>query len=252
MQAIHSGTTTERLVRAVLLVIMLSGFAGWYLWDGYVGYARANARALLELLGRQDEPPPAIDWELTEELANRLSADLGDQANLVNIEARLGQPTLQHGDDTYYLGPGGHLRVSTSPQGTTEAQWNDGRYGESELKSQRGIGYVLGVLTLAAIGHLLGVLATRVSLTDEGLRIGRKPIIPLDAIAGLTIPSRGRGNVVVVEYEMDGRSRSVALDSYVVKKQPAIIAAIQERKGFSEQSGAAGTSPDPLEGADSR
>ena len=58
MQAIHSGTTTERLVRAVLLVIMLTGFAAWYLWDGHVGYPRANARALIELLGRQDQPPP--------------------------------------------------------------------------------------------------------------------------------------------------------------------------------------------------
>jgi hypothetical protein len=250
MQAIHSGTTTERLVRAILLVIMLIGFAGWYLWDGYVGYPRANARALLGLLGRQDEPQPVINWEFTEEVADRIIADLGDQANPATIEARLGRPAVRHGDDTYYLGPGGHLRVSMSDDGITEAEWIQGRYGESEQKSQRWIGYVLGVLGLAGVGHFLGVLVTRVSLTEEGLKIGRRPLIPLEAISGLTIPARGRGNVVVVEYEIDGESGSVALDGYVVKKQPAIIAAIREQKGFPEQPGAADTSPEPTEGGD--
>lgn len=244
MQPIHSGTTTERLVRALLLVILMNGFAIWYLWDGYAGYPRANARALIELLGLQGDPAPVINWELTEQSANRIISDLEDRATGADVESRLGEPALQHGSNTYYLGRGGHLRVSMNGNRVAEMLWGQGRYSESEQRSQRGIGYVLGVIGLAAIGHLLGVLVTRVSLTDEGLKIGRRPMIPLDAITGLAIPDRARGAAVVVEYVIDGRPGSAPLDAYIVKEQPAIIAAIRERKGFPDSAGSSRTTQD--------
>ena len=39
MQPISSGTTTERIARSTLLVVLVNGFAVAFLWDGYVGYA---------------------------------------------------------------------------------------------------------------------------------------------------------------------------------------------------------------------
>ncbi len=51
MNNISSGSSAGRVIRAILLAVLVDGFAGAYLWDGYVGYARDNARALTGSLG---------------------------------------------------------------------------------------------------------------------------------------------------------------------------------------------------------
>ena len=237
MKPIHSGTTTERLVRAVLLVILVNVFAGWYLWDGHVGYPRANARGLIELLGLEASSRPLIHLELTKEAAGRFIRDFGDQAGLDKVKARFGPPAIEHDENLYFLGPGGHLCVTMNAEGAAKIRWSDGRYNESELKSQRGIGYVLGAIGLVVIAHLVRVLATRVSLTDEGLKIGRKPMITFDAITGLRTPDEPRGDAVVVEFVVNGRPGTVSLDSYVIKEQRAIVEAIRRRKGLADATG---------------
>ena len=90
---------------------------------------------------------------------------------------------------------------------------------------------------LVTIAHFVRVVTTRVSLTEDGLRVGRRPTIPLDAITGFSVSSRGRDDVVNIEYVVEGKSCTVRLDSYVVKETPAIVAAIRERKGFAPASG---------------
>jgi hypothetical protein len=133
--------------------------------------------------------------------------------------------------------------------GIAKTRWSDGRYNESELKSQRGIGYVIGVIGLVVIAHLVRVLVTRVSLTDEGLKIGRRPVIPFEAIAGLRTLDEAGSDSVTVAFEVEGRPGTVSLDSYVIKEQRAIVEAIRQRKGFADVAGSTDGAETPGEGS---
>jgi hypothetical protein len=73
----------------------------------------------------------------------------------------------------------------------------------------------------------------RVSVTDAGLRVSGKPLIPFDAITVLrTTDAEKRPDAVAVEYVINGRAGSVKLDSYVVRDLPGVVAALRERAGF--------------------
>lgn len=237
MQPIHSGTTGGRIARATLLVILINGFAVAYLWDGYAGYARENVRVLVESLGLPTDPLPTIDPELTETEGPDLAGEMTETGTTTAVTARLGEPALRHGNDMYYFGPAGHLRIRTVRDRVTEAAWRGGTHSAADLRWQRLIGFVLAVVGLVTIVHFVRVVTTRASLTEEGLSIGRRPTIPLEAITGFSVSSRDRDDVVNIEYVLDGKSCTVRLDSYVIKETPAIVAAIRERKGFAPASG---------------
>ncbi len=240
MHPIHSGTTGGRIARAALLAILINGFAVAYLWDGYAGYARDNVKVVVESLGLPTDPLPTIDPELTEAEGPRLAREMADAGAAAAVTARLGEPALRHGDDVYYFGPAGHLRLKTAEARVVGADWKDGAHSASDLKWQRWIGYVLALVGLVTIVHFVRVVTTRVTLTEDGLRIGRRPAIPFEAITGLSVSSGGKDEVANVEYNLKGQSGAVRLDSYVVKEVPAIAAAIRERKGFPASSGTTG------------
>ena len=241
MQPIHSGTTGGRIARAALLVILINGFSVAYLWDGYAGYARDNVKVVVESLGLPTDPLPTIDPGLTKAEGSHLARETADAGTIAAVTAQLGEPALRHGEDMYYFGPAGHLRVKTAGARVVGADWKDGSHSAADLKWQRWIGYVLALVGLVTIVHFIRVVTTRGSLTEDGLRIGRRPAIPFDAITGLSVSSGAKDDVISVEYTLEGQSGAVRLDSYVIKQTPAIAAAIRERKGFpasSETTGA--------------
>lgn len=233
MQPIRSGTTTERIVRTALLVVLTNGFGIAFLWDGYVGYARDNAEQLMGALGLDRGPFPAITPEVTSAEAQRVIQNISPGTDAVAVEALLGGPTLEHGDDMYYLGPGGHLRIRLDRGRVASVKWIDGIHPESELTHQRWIGYGLGVLGLLFLLHFIHVVTTRVTLTDEGLKIRGRPLIPFAAMDALQADRSGRSGRVELEYSLAGRRSLLMLDQYVVKHLPAIVAAICERKAFT-------------------
>ena len=243
MQPIHSGTTGGRIARAALLVILTNGFAVAYLWDGYVGYARDNVRIVVKSLGLPTDPLPTVDPGLTEAKGPELAGEMADAGSTAAVTARLGEPALRHSNDVYYFGPAGHLRVRMSGERVLEAAWKGGTHSAADLNWQRWIGYALAVVGLVAIGHFARVAVTHASLTEEGLRIGRRPVISFDAITGLSEDAGGKGEVVTVEYSARGQAATVRLDGYVIKETPAIVAAIRERKGFPRPSGTMGGPP---------
>ena len=233
MQPIRSGTTTERIVRTTLLVVLTNGFAIAFLWDGYVGYARENAEQLVGSLGLKPDPFPAITPELTSVEARRFVQEVSPGTNAAAVKALLGEPTLDHGDDIYYLGPGGNLRIRLDRGRVTGVKWVDGIHPESELAHQRWIGYGLGALGVLFILHFIRVVTTCVTLTNEGLKIRGRPLIPFAAMDALQADRSGRSGRVELEYSLAGRRGLLRLDQYVVKHLPAIVAAICERKDFT-------------------
>lgn len=233
MQNIVSGPSTERLVRTLLLMLLIDGFTLAYLWDGYGGYARQNAAELVRLLGLPVDTAPPIHSTLTASEAQRVTQSVKIGAELSTITSVLGQPGLEHGNDAYFLGPGGWLKVQKSRERIASVAWTDGPKTESDQKWQRWIGYALAACGLLIMIRLVVVASARLVLSDAGLQEGGRTPIPFDAIAAVRADPAGRSGCVEIEHSLDGRLQRVRLDRYVYKRLPEIVAAICERKGFA-------------------
>jgi hypothetical protein len=161
MEPIVSGTTTERLIRAGLLAVLVSAFAIMYLWDGYGGYARDNVHSLAETLGVNPDPLPPVNPELTESQALSIARKILPGSAVEEVTAQLGPPSFQMDDHRYYVGPGGRLQFETRNGRIVEGHWHAGVHSEADINTQRWIGIILAACALAALGHLIRVLATR-------------------------------------------------------------------------------------------
>lgn len=232
MQKIVSGTSTERAFRTLLLMLLIDGFTVAYLWDGYVGYARQNANELVRLLGLPADAAPPINATLTASEAQRIAREVKAGVELSSITSVLGNPSLEHGGDAYFLGPGGWLKVQLTSGRIVSVAWTNGPKTESDQQWQRWIGYALAVVGLIVALRLALILTTRLTLSDAGLQVGGRLLIPFDAITALRADPAGRSGCVEIEYSLDGRLQRVGLDRYVYKRLPEIVGAICGRKGF--------------------
>lgn len=233
MLPMTSGTTTERIVRTMIPTLLFSGLAGAFLWDGFVGYARDNAEKLVQSLGLESDTAPVINTELTAARGRDLAGQIGAGDDFLSATRELGPPAFESGDDAYYVGPAGHLRVRHRSGRVENAEWVIAAHSESELTWQRGIGYVLSVVGFAMFLQLVRVLTLRVALTEDGLSLRGRPAIPFDAMTALRPVRSGTPGLSDLEYSIAGRTRSIRLDDYVIKEYQAIIEAICERAGLS-------------------
>lgn len=229
MEPIHSGTTAGRIARTLLMMILVCGWSAWSLVDGYVRYPKANVESVLRTrLGIEPpDPLPVIDSELTEERASEIK----EQEPFDAVASRLGGGPFRHDGAVYYFGYGGSVRLEVKHGRVASRQWIDGpNHTATDLLIQKVIGFGLIPVGLAFIVQFVRVVTTRVSLTDAGLKVRGKPLIPLEAITGVRT-GKARG-VATVDYTLNDRAATIRLDDYVVKEQAAIVTAICQRKGF--------------------
>ncbi len=234
MEPIVSGTTTERIARTTLVTVLVSGFAIWFLWDGYVRYPRDNARQLLESLGLDRNQTLTINPKLTTAEARRLMGAVRNRAPYDEAEAVLGDPAIEHGDQAYYLGPGGHLRLRVASGRVAAIAWIDGVHSEMSQALQRWLGYVLGLFGLILLVRFVRVVTTRVSLTDAGLKVRGHPTVPFSAIKSLRRERSGKIGLIDLGYEVNGQKRVARLDNYVINKYDAVLTAICEQTGLAD------------------
>ena len=232
METITSGTTTERILRALLLALLVDLFAVAYLWDGYVGYARENGEELARLLGVEPDAVPAGLSELTRERGTALADQTKPGTEFAAVTSELGEPTVVHGDDAYYLGPAGWLHIAKSRDRVTSASWTYGKRTESDQQWQRWIGYVLALAGLVATANLARVLRTRATLTDAGLSLGGRRRVSWDDITGINTDPSSKDFRAELTISTGGKPSVLTLNAYVYKHLPAIVAAIRKRKGF--------------------
>ena len=237
MQPIHSGATKERIVRTALLAIMILGCAAWFLRDGYFTYPRANVEAVLETkLGvTPPDPLPTIDPRFTARFDPGISGGEPPET-LEEVISRLGgKPYRPPNSDNvaYYFGVVGSLELVAQTDQSVVASWTDGPiHGASDIQWQRWIGFGICPIGLALLVQLIRVLKTRVSLTDDGLRLGGKGVIPFDAMTGISADRYRKAGDVDLKYSLGSKPLSVRLDNYAIKEFPAILTAICEAKGF--------------------
>lgn len=228
---ISSGTSAERIIRSLLLSLFVDVFAVLYLYDGYVGYAHDNAVQLAALMGLPASSAPSPNPQLTAKRGRELSQEIRIGQALDKLVAELGAPGIHQPDAAYFLGPGGWLKVDLNQDRANGAKWHDGPHTESDLSIQRLIGWILVVLGFAATLNLGRVLSTRAALTDAGLQLTGKPLVPFDAMTALRMPSSDAG-VSQLDYTHNNQPATIRLDPYMYKNASAIAQAIKQHKGF--------------------
>ena len=232
MTPIHSRTSTERIVRSLLLSLLVDVFAVMYLYDGFVGYPQKNAVQFTMLLGRSAADSFAPNSQLTAERGRRFAETLRAGQPPDKTATELGPPTVRQDNAAYFLGPGGWLKVELDRDRVISAKWFDGPHTESDQSIQRLIGWILVLVGFAATLNLGRVIATRASLTDAGLQVTGRPLVSFESMTALRSSSSAAG-VSELDYTHDGQSATLRLDPYLYKNAVAISQAIAERKGFS-------------------
>jgi hypothetical protein len=234
MEPIVSGTTTEKIVRAALLAALVSAFAIAFLWDGYVDYARENVRELARSLGLDPDQSISINDRLTASEAQRLIQEVGRGVAYVTAEDVLGRPSLDAQDQVYYVGPGGHIRLHIDRGRVSDIEWITGVHSETDQMAQRWLGHLLGIIGLVLIFRVFRILTMRISLTDAGLKVRGRPVIPFASMTALRAEPSGKIGLIDLEYELDGRKEVLRLDDYAVKEYEAILAAICEHASLAD------------------
>jgi hypothetical protein len=232
MTQITSRTSTERIVRSLLLSLLVDVFAVYFLYDGYVGYPQKNAVQFASLFGQSAGEAPAPNPRLTAGQARRVVESTSAGAPLDKISAELGPPAMRQADAAYFLGPGGWLKVDIDGDRSRSAKWFDAPHTESDQSIQRLIGWMLVALGIAATLNLARVFATRAQLTDAGLQVTGRPLVPLESITAVRTSTSAAG-VSEIDYSHKGQMATLRLDPYLYKEAAAIAHAIAERKGFA-------------------
>ena len=228
---IQSGTTPERLFRTTVITLLVCGYSGWSLWDGYVAYPRTNVEsALRNKIGVMIlKTLPVSDRKLTADRAG--GGQTGEP--LSAVVARLGQPSFRHKDFAYYFGHGGYLAIELAGDRVVKHEWTPGpQFRPIDLAIQKTIGFALLPVGLAFLVHLFRVITTRATLTDTGLKVQGRPLIPYDAMTDLA-SVKGKIGCFDLRYDGDGRSKTLHLDDYVLRQVKAIVREICRRKGFA-------------------
>ncbi len=232
MTNVTSGTTTERILRTLLLSVLVDVFAVMFLWDGYIGYPRKNVAEFMKMMGVASDAAVVVHSGFSAEEGRRLAAELRPGIDPSSLTDRLGVASLQQSDAMYFLGPGGWLKVETKNGRVHSASWSNAAHPESDMQWQRWIGYALCAFGLLTTVQLARVLSTRATVSEKGLALSGRPLIAWEAITDIRRPDSGKSGIVELIREQNGAPDTVLLDDYVYKDLPGVVAAICEQKGL--------------------
>ncbi|MFQ5414981.1 MAG: hypothetical protein ACE5E6_11035 [Phycisphaerae bacterium] len=235
MTPIESSTTTERIVRTLGLTVLFSVFSGWFIYDGYVRYPLANLKKAVESLDPVPDELPPINESINQTMADEWIADVSqNRRTRSEIIARLGAPGWESPDhkEIRYFGTRGVLGFAMFGDLVTQAVYEAGDKNDLE---QKLLGFALLPVALGFVIQLVRVITTRVVLSDAGLKVRGRPVIPFDAMEAIDASRYRKKGFVELSYTHGGRKKSVRLDDYVIRDFHPIIREICERCNIENQ-----------------
>ena len=236
MTDIRSRVTLEQIVRKGILVLMVTGFCVSFAYDGWKRYPRKNAEQIVKTLDPRPESVPAINPAVTRKAAASLEKRAKERFPLRDVVLQFGEPGWRsaNGSTVYYLGPAGVLTLSTVADTVIDAKYRDAGYkSEFDLLVQKVLAVVLAVLGIPLLVHYVRVLTFTTRLTDAGLKISGKPLVPFEAMTAVNAERFKEKGWMDIGYTREGVDGTLRLDEYWIRRLPDILAAICERKGFA-------------------
>ncbi len=229
MEPIRSWTTLERVIRTAIFTVIITVFAVLCYKDRFWSYPRGNVASLLRNFPDLQGPAPQPDPEITKSTLATLTRGMA----VSEVEKRLGLPGFSDDSQALYFGEAGMLVIPLRRGKVAgDAVWKSGPYDEMELYFQLVMAIGLTPVALFALFNLGRVLTTRAELSDAGLKLRGKPLVPFDAIKAMDASHYRKKGWVEISYSLDGRDGHVRLDDYVHREFPAIVREICARKGF--------------------
>gem|GEM_PF-5962009 len=218
--------STERLVRAAILMVLVDAFALFFLWDGYIGYQQEDAGQLAELLGLPRKLAPRVNPRVTRSAAMRLLQAPSKRNHPQSIRDAFGKPSVEHENVSYYVGPGGWLalRKNDAPQ---TFEWTDAEYTETDQAWQRYIGYMLAAVSLITTFLFIKTASSRITLGEKGLEILGYDRVSWDAMSGILREPDGTIALKTTDSEM------IRLDPSVYRGVDRMVETICRQKGFA-------------------
>ena len=145
----------------------------------------------------------------------------------------MGPPAFSDESQAIYFGEAGMLLIPLRRGKVAgEVVWQPGPHDQMELYFQLVMAIGLTPVALFALFHPGRVLTTRAELSEAGLKLRGKPLVPFEAMNSLDASHYSKKGWVEISYTLGGRDQRVRLDDYVYKEFPAIIREICTRKGF--------------------
>lgn len=232
MREIRSGSSTRRVVRAAVTVLIVNVFAVLFLWDGFIRYPVANAVQLARTLGVTLPVPPPMHPELNAEGAATFlgSWQKGSAAELL-VQA-WGEPAIRHEGVWYFLGGGGHLAAKVTGVRVESVNWQGGIHSDQDLMLQRVIGAVLAVIGVVCVVNLIRAVMSFATLSEDGLHVSGRRLVTWEAMEGVELIPNDKFRRIALIHTVEGKKNALLLDDYVIRDRDAIVAAICERKGY--------------------
>jgi len=238
---IESGPTKERKVRTLLLAAFCAGMAGWFAYDGWVGYLAKNIQEHRDQLSPEERakvPHPKIYPTVTKqsvagakEATKKIDADAQRKA----LQALYGGPPSFEDDKAwYYFGPAYRVKVILKNGKPRKIITQAAEKTMGEIRSQKALAIILGVVSLLLLLHLIRVWRTHLVLDDDGLRLGRIGPIRWDQMESLNCDRFQKKGWVDLLYSNNGTERRLRLDEYHLAGFDEVIAALCSRKKFED------------------
>ncbi|HUN82629.1 MAG TPA: hypothetical protein VMV81_14080 [Phycisphaerae bacterium] len=243
---IESGPTTERKIRNTLLTIMVSVFATWFAYDGWVGYPAKNHEEFLGQLATTERDkartgPVYSKLRFREAGAhdywsgeiNRIISQNSIAESKKAVEARIGgPPSYENADAWYYFGPAYQLKIPLIAGAPDKVVASRGQKKEMDILTQKALAIGLACLSAYLIWFVLRVARTRLVLDDSGLIYRGLGPIRWEDMKALDISAFARKGYTFLVYDDHGSQRRLKLDEYHLARFDEVIDEICARKGF--------------------
>ena len=229
MEPIRSWTTLERVIRTAIFAVIITVFAVLCYKDRFWSYPRDNVASLLRNFPDLQDPTPEPNLDITESTAATLTRGM----TVSEVEQRLGPPAFSDNSQAVYFGEAGMLLIPLQRGKLVGvAVWKSGPHDQMELYFQLIMAIGLTPVALFTLFQLGRVLTTKAELSDAGLKLRGKPLVPFDAMKAMDASHYRKKGWVELSYLLDGRDGHLRLDDYVHREFPAIVREICARNGF--------------------
>jgi hypothetical protein len=226
------------------LFLLVAVFAGWFAYDGWVGYPRENWKGHLEQLPpeeREGAKDVRINELVIEESIPRLREALKQHtlaAQRAALEELYGEPPAHENSESwFYFGPAFGITIPLE-NGKPTADLIPRRTEKStaDILFQRALAVGLGLFSLGLLRLLVRTFRTRLVLDDEGLAYQGKGPIAWEAMKSLDISHFAKKGWVDLIYNDHGTERKLRLDEYHLAKFDETIDELCARRAFEHPS----------------
>ncbi len=241
---IVSGLGKGTMSRLGFMFLLLTAFAVWFGYDGWVGYPRKNLEAALQSFPRPGLPTPIANPAVTEGSAKAVQAAADKKVTLDDLRKQWGEPAYlgpsakAAGPSTsqvaFFVGTYGWAEVALDGQTASKAEWRSGPKVASDIGVQKLLGLGLAGGALIPLVLLLVQMSTRYRLDDEGLVLPKHGRITYDRMTSADFKDFDSKGIVRVHYrDTAGSDRTAVLDEEQIARFEDIVAALCEKKGWS-------------------